>query len=102
MKTQKRTIVVFLLMFSLILTYLTPLVFAGGGNGNPEHDWQRESPPENQQQGSGNTNKSRQENQGGQQTGGHNQSSPGQPGYSNKNNTTGAEINIDTDIRDDI
>ena len=88
MKTQKRTSVVFLLIFSLILTYLAPLVFAGGGDGN-QNMTGKGSPPENQQQGSTNTNNPT-GNQGGQQTGGQNKSSPGQPGYSNKNNTTGA------------
>jgi hypothetical protein len=87
MKTQKRTIVVFLLIFSLILTYLAPLVFAGGRNGNQNTTGQG-FPLENQQQGPTNTT-NQTGNYGGTKTGGQNQSGPGQPGYGNENNTAG-------------
>ena len=106
MKTQKNVIVVFLLIISVIFTYLTPLVFAEGDPSDPSNSGLGD-PSDNQQQGSGNntgqmggpggnqTGGNNQNNSGqmggpgGNQTGGQNQSGPGEPGYGNGNNTAG-------------
>jgi len=87
MKTHKRTMVVFLLIFSVIFTYLTPLVFAEGEPGDPSKSGLGDSSG-NPQQGSPN-NTSQMGGPGGNQAGGQNQSSPGEPGYGDENNTVG-------------
>jgi len=106
MKTQKNAIVVFLLIISVIFTYLTPLVFAEGDPSDPSNSGLGDS-SDNQQQGSGNNtgqmggpggnqtggtnenNSGQKGGPGGNQTGNQNQSGPGEPGYGNEDNTAG-------------
>lgn len=89
MKTQKRTLVVFLLIFSLILTYMAPLVFASGGNGNQNMYGQGNSSG-NQQQGSPDTT-DQMGGAGGKQSGGNNQNDSGQQGGNDQNYSEGGQ-----------
>jgi hypothetical protein len=114
MKTQKNAIVVFLLIISVIFTYLTPLVFAVGEPGTPgnsglgaslgnqlqgsSNDTSQMGGPGGNQTGGNKQNNSGQQSanntnqmggSGGNQTGRQSQSSPGEPGYGNGNNTPG-------------
>jgi hypothetical protein len=88
MKTQKRTSVVFLLIFSLVFTFLGPLVSAQGGNGNQYMGGQGNSSG-NPQQGSPDTTNNT-GNYGGKQGGGHNQNSSDQGG-NNQNSSDGQQ-----------
>ena len=78
MKTQKNALVVFLLIISVIFTYLTPLVFAEGDPGDPSNSGLGD-PSDNQQQGSGN-NTGQMGGPGGNQTGSTNENNSGQKG----------------------
>jgi len=86
MKTQKNTLVVFLLIISVIFTYFSPLVFAAEGPGNQNESGQGDSSGAHHQ-GSPNAT-GQMGGPGRNQTGGQNQSGPG---YGNGNNTAGAQ-----------
>ncbi|HUS99822.1 MAG TPA: hypothetical protein VMY59_05840 [Candidatus Thermoplasmatota archaeon] len=89
MKILKKTLVVFLLTFSVIFTYLTPLVFAQGGNGNQNNYGQGNSSG-NQQQGSPDL-PNQTGGYGGKQGGGNNQNGSGQQGSKNENYSEGGQ-----------
>jgi hypothetical protein len=89
MKKPKKTLVVFLLTFSVIFTYLTPLVLAQGGNGNQNMYGQGNSSG-NQQQGSPDLS-NQTGGAGGIQNGGNNQNGSGQQGGTNGNYSEGGQ-----------
>ncbi len=86
MKTSKKSIVVFLLIFALIITYLVPSVFALDGNGYQYMGGQGNSSGA-QQQGSGTTNQTG--GYGGKQGAGNNQNGSGQHGGNDTNSSEG-------------
>jgi hypothetical protein len=87
MKTQKRTLVVFLLTISLISIIIAPLSSASGDNGKQNMFGQGNSTG-NPQQGSPDTT-NQMGGPGGQQGGGHNQNGSGQQGGYDQNSTEG-------------
>jgi len=86
MKTSKKTIVVFLLIFSVLVTCLVPSVFALEGNGYQNKGGQGNSSG-TQQQGSGTTNQTG--GYGGKQGAGNNQNGSGQQGGNDTNSSEG-------------
>ena len=90
MKTQKKVMIVFIIIISVFFTYFTPMVSAVERLG-PDDQNQNKTGNLSGNQERGPENNNNQMSPGANQTEGKNQSGLGRPGYGNENNTAGSQ-----------